>query len=343
MLPNGSWSGIKSNKPSFAHQPHQKPRLNLKRYLATKSDKCFKLSECMCPIITYPRITIVTPSFNSERYLEATIRSVLGQSYPNLDYIIIDGGSTDCSVEIIKKYKEYLSYWCSEPDSGMYDALRKGFSRSNGQIMGWINSDDLLFPWTLHTLAEAFTIFPKVEWLSSLYPCAFNSNGTLFKSGFKAGYSRKYFQNGLYMTIPNRQCFGFIQQESTFWKRSLYDRAGGICADYRFAGDFDLWARFFEQSELYGIGCMLGGFRYHDADQLSNKYFDLYFDEAYESLHQVGGAVCTPLKGWLLINHTKIMSKWPRFKCPSLGLLQLVHNIRWDREINGWAITDNWI
>jgi glycosyltransferase involved in cell wall biosynthesis len=291
----------------------------------------------------YPRITIVTPSFNNIRYLEETIRSVVEQSYPNLEYIIVDGGSTDGSVGIIKKYEKYLSYWCSEPDCGMYDALRKGFSRSNGQIMGWINSDDLLFPWTLRTLAETFTKFPDVEWLSSLYPCAFNSNGTLFRSVFKDGYARKYFLNGLYMTIPDRQCLGFIQQESTFWKRSLYERAGKIRTDYRYAGDFDLWARFFEHSELHGIGCMLGGFRYHGVTQLSNKYFDQYLDEAHESLHQVGGSLCNALSAFLTVNHMKIMAKWPRFKCPSLGLLELVHNIRWNQEENEWKMNDNWI
>lgn len=293
--------------------------------------------------MSYPCITIVTPSFNNVKYLEETIKSVINQNYPNLEYIIIDGGSTDGSVEIIKKYQNSLSYWCSEPDDGMYDALRKGFLKGKGQIMGWINSDDLLFPWTLHTLAEAFTKFPDVEWLSSLYPCAFNSNGTLFKSGNKYGYARKYFLNGLYLYVPGRKCLGFIQQESTFWKRSLYERAGEISSNYRYAGDFDLWARFFEYSELHGIGCMLGGFRHHGVTQLSHKYFDQYLDEVYDSLHQVGGSLCNPFRGWFLLKHMKIMAEWPQLKCPSLGLLQLVHNIRWNRDENQWKMNDNWI
>ena len=91
----------------------------------------------------WPRISIVTPSFNQVEFIEETIRSVICQGYPNLEYIIIDGGSTDGSVEIIKKYEDYLTYWVSEPDFGVYDALNKGIARSSGEIIGFINSDDV--------------------------------------------------------------------------------------------------------------------------------------------------------------------------------------------------------
>lgn len=293
--------------------------------------------------MVYPQITIVTPSFNSEKYLEQSIRSVIDQNYPNLEFIIIDGGSTDGSLEIIKKYERSLSYWCSEPDKGMYDALRKGFARSKGQIMGWLNSDDLIFPWTLRTLAEIFIQYPEVEWLSSLYPCSFNHNGTLFKSGSKKGFARKFFLNGLYMYTPLRQGLGFIQQESTFWKRNLYERAGGIRSEYHYAGDFDLWARFFKHSELHGLGCMLGGFRHHCKNQLSLKYFDQYLTEAYEALKQIGGSVDSPIRGWLLLKHMRFMARWPRLKCPSFGLLQSVHNIRWSKAENEWNVHEEWI
>ena len=91
----------------------------------------------------YPKISIVTPNYNGVKYLEQTIVSVLNQNYPNLEYIIIDGGSTDGSVEIIKKYESKLSYWVSEPDMGLYHAIQKGFEKSTGEIMAWINSDDM--------------------------------------------------------------------------------------------------------------------------------------------------------------------------------------------------------
>src|SRR5579862_8824120 len=104
----------------------------------------------------WPRITVVTPSFQQGRFLEETIRSVLGQGYPNLDYIVIDGGSTDQSVEIIQKYAAQLSYWVSEPDHGQANAVNKGFQRSTGEILGWLNSDDLLLPGALFTIGRAF-------------------------------------------------------------------------------------------------------------------------------------------------------------------------------------------
>ena len=92
-----------------------------------------------------PKISIVTPSFNQAQFIEETILSVLNQNYPNLEYIIIDGGSTDGSVDIIKKYADKIAYWVSEKDSGMYDAINKGFGKSTGEILAWINSDDIFF------------------------------------------------------------------------------------------------------------------------------------------------------------------------------------------------------
>jgi len=101
-----------------------------------------------------PRITIVTPSFNQGKYLEGTIRSVLLQGYPNLEYIVMDGGSTDGSVEIIKKYEPWLSYWVSEKDRGQSHAINKGFARASGEVFGWLNSDDFYFPNAFFALME---------------------------------------------------------------------------------------------------------------------------------------------------------------------------------------------
>ncbi|MDW8303193.1 MAG: glycosyltransferase family 2 protein, partial [Bacteroidia bacterium] len=124
----------------------------------------------------YPVISIVTPSFNQGEFLEQTIVSVLEQNYPRLEYIIIDGGSTDNSVEIIKKYEKYLTYWVSEPDRGIYDALQKGFAHTTGEIMGWINSDDMYHKNSFSLVAEIFFQYPQIDWLSGI-PTIFDEKG----------------------------------------------------------------------------------------------------------------------------------------------------------------------
>ena len=126
----------------------------------------------------YPKITVVTPNYNQGAYIEETINSVLNQNYPNLEYIIMDGGSTDGSLEIIKKYENELTYWVSEKDAGMYDALNKGFSKSSGDIMCWINSDDLLMPNALQNMNELFTDLPAVEWIQGMN-CAIDLKGNI--------------------------------------------------------------------------------------------------------------------------------------------------------------------
>src|ERR1700674_971257 len=114
----------------------------------------------------WPRITLVTPVFNSVRYIEQTIQSVISQQYPNLEYFIVDGGSTDGTVDVILKYERELSGWTSEPDNGMYDALNRGFDRSSGGIMGWISATDKLHTNGLFVVGSIFSAFPDVEWIT---------------------------------------------------------------------------------------------------------------------------------------------------------------------------------
>ena len=161
-----------------------------------------QLPETMSDGHPWPRISIVTPSYNQGQFIEETIRSVLQQGYPNLEYIIIDGGSTDNSVEIIKKYEEYLTYWVSEPDDGQYDAINKGFSRATGEIMAWLNSDDMYVPWTFKTVAEIFDKFEFVNWITGI-PTAYTIHGSMVVggSGRYYIYSRDFIRRGFYGTI----------------------------------------------------------------------------------------------------------------------------------------------
>ena len=209
----------------------------------------------------FPRISIVTPSFNQAQFLEATIHSILSQNYPNLEYIIIDGGSTDGSREIIERYDKYLYDWCSEPDAGQYDAINKGFARSTGEIMTWLNSDDVYCPWALRTVASIFSELPQVKWLTTLNPLNWDWQGFCTGSRTLPGFSKEAFLDGCYLHRGKRT-MGGIQQESTFWRRSLWEKVGRcISSEYKLAGDFDLWCRFYAHADLHGTSSPLGGFR----------------------------------------------------------------------------------
>lgn len=202
--------------------------------------------------LNFPKITVVTPCFNSEEFLEETILSVVNQSYPNLEYIIVDGGSTDGTLEIIKKYESNLAWWVSEPDQGMYDALNKGFSKSTGELMLWINSDDFLFPKSLFAIAKVFTDLPKIEWVQGM-KVAINDEGIpleIKKPGPFSYYS--LFLND----------YKWIQQESVVWKRSFYQKAGNqMNIHLKYAGDFELWTRMLRNSAIYFAPILIGGFR----------------------------------------------------------------------------------
>ncbi len=220
--------------------------------------------------MNYPKISIVTPNFNGDKYLEETIQSVLSQNYPNLEYIIIDGGSTDNSVAIIKKYENQLKYWISEPDKGLYDAVQKGFDQSTGEIMAWINSDDLYHIKSLFSIAEIFKM-NEVNWLQG-NPSFFDEQGRIVSVGGLKKWSKLDFYLGNYK---------WIQQESVFWRRTLWEKAGGqMDVKMKYAGDLELWLRFFRHEKLYVTTSLLGGFRLRSEGQLSLDFLDDYIKEA---------------------------------------------------------------
>lgn len=205
-------------------------------------------------IAPWPRISLVTPVRNSARYLEAAIRSVLVQGYPNLEYILVDGGSTDGSLAILRNYESDLHSVISEPDRGMYDAINKGFARSSGELMGWISATDMLHAGSLFVVGSVFRTFPAVEWITGR-PTGFSDDGMAVDVLNLRRWSRMAFLAG-----ANR----YIQQESTFWRRSLWDRAGSRVDDSRRnASDFELWVRFFRYAHLYSVDALIGGFRSH--------------------------------------------------------------------------------
>jgi glycosyltransferase involved in cell wall biosynthesis len=209
------------------------------------------------------KLSIVTPSYNQGRFLDASIRSVLDQGYPDLEYFVMDGGSTDGSPDIIRGYADRLAGWRSHPDRGHMDAVQEGFARSTGEIMGWLNSDDMLTPWALRVVAEVFRLFPGVDWITSMYPMVMNEDGLVAGARRSEGFQAGAFYRG--RNAPFNPWFysSMIQQESTFWRRGLWEKAGAtVDTTLRLAGDFELWSRFFEHAELHTLAVPLGIFRF---------------------------------------------------------------------------------
>jgi glycosyltransferase involved in cell wall biosynthesis len=228
------------------------------------------------------KISIITPSFNQCRHLQETLDSIINQGIDDLEHIVIDGGSTDGSREVIKSHAGKLAYWCSEPDGGQYQAINKGFSKSTGEIMGWLNSSDLYMPWTLRTVEAIFTQFPEVEWISSLQKVCINEDGTYEGLNEMPGFSSGRLAKGLLGGAANSD---FIQQETCFWRRSLWDKIGGTISDrYRYAADFWLWSEFFKHTRCTGVEVPLAAFRFH-GDQRSGE--DRYRKEVVEILKEL--------------------------------------------------------
>jgi glycosyltransferase involved in cell wall biosynthesis len=189
-----------------------------------------------------------------------------------LEYVVIDAGSSDGSVDIIRRYAAELAYWVSEPDGGHADGINKGFAQTHGEIMGWINSSDVYYPWTLETVVQIFADLPEVKWISGIPTLV--AAGAIPKQ-VRADYRNRYdFLSGRY---------NWLQQESIFWRRGLWDEAGGkLDTNLRYACDFELWLRFFQKAQLCYVNTILAGFRTHD-NQRGASAADVYRAEAAQA------------------------------------------------------------
>ena len=230
----------------------------------------------LTPDVNSLRITVVTPNYNGGSFLEATIRSVLSQNYQNLEYILVDGASSDKSMRIVERYADHFAHIISEKDEGHADAVNKGFKLATGDVLAWINSDDLLLPNALHRVNHVFSAFPEVQWLTGR-PSTARESGELDPLRPLRMWSWIRFLCG---------DFRYIQQESTFWRRSLWQESGAtLNTHYRLANDFDLWLRFFRRASLYTIDAPLGCFRIRSG-QRSVAYaadYERECDQAFEA------------------------------------------------------------
>ena len=216
-------------------------------------------------------ISIVTPTYNSEQYLEDCIQSIMKQRYKDYEHIVVDGGSSDGTIDILKKYEnQYPLRWISEKDRGMYDAIRKGFKMARGDIFCWLNSDDMFMPWTLQVVGKVMKN-SRVQWITGL-PIHFNEDGINYMPILSNPIFDSWFIKHGWM--EGRKLWA-IQQESCFWTKDLYEKVGGIDKNCRLAGDFHLWVKFAHCTDLYTVNSVLAGFRIHEG-QLSgdrNAYY----------------------------------------------------------------------
>lgn len=199
-----------------------------------------------------PLVSIITPSYNQSRFLEQTMRSVLEQDYPNIEYIVMDGASTDGSLEVIQRYQHKLSYWESVPDKGQTDAINKGFARATGDILAWLNSDDLLLPGAVSAAVKQLQSHPEVGMVygDTIFV---NADGEKIGKFAAAQTDLKRLQRG-YVHIP---------QQASFFRVDLWRKVGPLDPTFYFAMDYDLWVRLARLAPLLYVPELWACFRLH--------------------------------------------------------------------------------
>ena len=201
-----------------------------------------------------PLVSIVTPSFNQARFLEASIQSVLSQSYPRLEYIIVDGASTDDSPDIIRKYAEKLAWWTSEKDKGQTDALNKGFAHAKGDILAWLNSDDTYQPGAVASAVEFLLENPLIG-------LVYGDSNYINEAGQVIGRFP-----AAQTDLPRlRQGYVHIPQQASFFRGELWRAVGPLDPSFYFAMDYDLWVRIAARSQVKYVPQTWANFRLHTA------------------------------------------------------------------------------
>ena len=200
----------------------------------------------------WPKVSIVTPSYNQGQFIEETIRSVLLQGYPNLEYIVIDGGSTDESVEIISRYEPWMTHWVSEPDDGQAHAINKGFSRATGSILGWLNSDDRLCSGGLPTLIRFLQERPDIE-------IVYGKCDLIGERGQVIGeFPTSDFD------LRRQLVVDLVPQPAALFRREVWDKEGPLRTDFHYIMDYDLWTRAALSSSVAHLPAVVAQTRLHD-------------------------------------------------------------------------------
>jgi len=227
-----------------------------------------------------PKISIITPSYNQARFIEKTIQSILSQDYPNLEYIVVDGESTDGTCRILKQYKGKLT-WTSERDKGQTNAINKGLKRASGDILAYLNSDDLYLPGTLHKVTDYFMKHEDIYWVTGR--CKIIDENDREVRNLISTWKNFWLQNRFFAKYRNMILFilNFISQPSTFWRREVLDRIGYFDEALLLSMDYDYWIRLVKEYKLGIIDDDLSAYRVHIGSK-SAKEYRLQFKEGYE-------------------------------------------------------------
>ena len=208
-----------------------------------------------------PTITVVTPSFEQRRYVEQTIESVLGQDYPGLEHLVVDGGSTDGTVELLERYAGRLSY-VSEADRGQSHALNKGMARAGGEVLAFLNSDDVYEPGALRAVGEHFARNPGSVWVTGRCR-TIDSEGREIRRPITA-YKNAWLRLGSYRAL---QVVNYVSQPATFWRRRLWEEVGPFDESLAYAMDYDYWLRAGKRFRLDVLPRYLASFRVHPSSK----------------------------------------------------------------------------
>ena len=211
----------------------------------------------------WPRISIVTPSYNQGRFIEETIRSVLLQGYPDLEYLVMDGGSTDSSVDIIRKYSPWLTDWVSEPDRGQAHAINKGFSRATGDLLAWINSDDVYLPDALRSFADQHVADPHAILMGDVE--------NFLEGESRSWLTRQYNVSFLNMLLPDNEPWSW-HQPGLFVPRSVNVLIGPLDEDLRYSFDADWLLRLLQRSTVSYLNTPVARFRVHGSAKTTAEY-----------------------------------------------------------------------
>jgi glycosyltransferase involved in cell wall biosynthesis len=211
------------------------------------------------------QLSVIIPSFNQAQYLEQTLLSIIDQNIGNIEIIVIDGGSTDNSVDIIKKYEKHLAYWVSEPDRGQSHAINKGFAKASGNIIAWLNSDDLYLPHTLQTVLNVFESQPEVD---LLYGDVINFD----EKGNESNYKVVEFEPYDFLSRIS------VHQPAVFWRKKILNEIGMLDESLHYVMDYDYWVRVFFNYKTLKINKPLAKFRVHSTSKTSSNPPAMYLE-----------------------------------------------------------------